>query len=658
MKKLFFKKAVILLPTVLLLLFILLFVSYAQAADKNWSIDPGSTVSGSGSGGSDFGSWSITGVPNNVRDDNIGTSYGGSCVTNGSSTKNCNFSYSSTVTFPQATNINRAEIVHSSNADGAAKISWTVSLNINGAWQDIMSGGNLGNNVTSSQTGSWSNVSAIQVTASGLSRASRPDLGSGSNHYTYELRAWSPVSLPTVDLKANDSRGSINITYNTAATLSWTSTDAASCTASGSWSGTKATSGSGSTGNLTSAKTYILTCSGPGGDSNPDSVTVNVSSPPPPPPPTHNVSGWAWSDMPDASDEIKNPTGGTVGRGAGWISLNNTNCDLNNDGFADSGSPSGCPAAGTPIANYGVDLDSVGNFSGYAWSEYMGWISFNAADVSGCPANAPAQPCAPKLDKTTGKVYGWARALAYQDSQAGGWDGWIHLRGFAQNNSEYGISVAGVLGSNCSWDGWAWGGDVLGWIHFKSSNFGATGGGSACATTFAINSCSASPATVKAGETTIWSASLTNGDGTETYSWSGNAPLNGLTGNPVPVAYTTIGTKTGSVTVSKIGQDSQSKSCSVSVTVNPGITSFTATPSTISAGDSSTLSWTTTGFADNQCKIDQGVGNIDANGSKPVSPSNSTTYTLDCDDHRGNTDSRQTTVTVTNKTPTFIEIKP
>jgi hypothetical protein len=84
---------------------------------------------------------------------------------------------------------------------------------------------------------------------------------------------------PTVDLKANSSDGPITVPYNTAATLSWTSSNAASCTASGAWSGTKATSGSESTGNITSSKTYTLTCTGPGGSAF-DSVTVNVSAPP------------------------------------------------------------------------------------------------------------------------------------------------------------------------------------------------------------------------------------------------------------------------------------------------------------------------------------------------------------------------------------------
>jgi len=87
---------------------------------------------------------------------------------------------------------------------------------------------------------------------------------------------YKACSAPTVDIKANNSDGPVSISYNTAANLTWTSANANSCTASGGWSGTKATSGSESTGNLISSKTYTITCTGTGG-SDSDSVTVNVS---------------------------------------------------------------------------------------------------------------------------------------------------------------------------------------------------------------------------------------------------------------------------------------------------------------------------------------------------------------------------------------------
>lgn len=84
---------------------------------------------------------------------------------------------------------------------------------------------------------------------------------------------------PSVDLKANGSDGPVTITYNNFANLSWTSSNANSCTASGDWSGSKSISGSESTGNITASKYYTITCSGSsGGAVVSDSVWVTISS--------------------------------------------------------------------------------------------------------------------------------------------------------------------------------------------------------------------------------------------------------------------------------------------------------------------------------------------------------------------------------------------
>lgn len=74
------------------------------------------------------------------------------------------------------------------------------------------------------------------------------------------------------------------IDYNTPATLQWNTVDAVSCTgsgtfASGDWLGTRNTSGPFTTVNLTQARTYILSCTGPGGTTQAAPVTINVSPP-------------------------------------------------------------------------------------------------------------------------------------------------------------------------------------------------------------------------------------------------------------------------------------------------------------------------------------------------------------------------------------------
>jgi hypothetical protein len=91
-------------------------------------------------------------------------------------------------------------------------------------------------------------------------------------------------------------------------------------------------------------------------------------------------------------------------------------------------------------------------------------------------------------------------------------------------------------------------------------------------------------------------------------------------------------------------------SSQVSITVTPApqaaqIASFAASPASIVEGGSSTLSWTAT--VGTGCSINQGVGSVGLTGSRSVSPSVTTTYTLTClGSNGGASSSRQATVTV------------
>ena len=180
-----------------------------------------------------------------------------------------------------------------------------------------------------------------------------------------------------------------------------------------------------------------------------------------------NVSGWAWSET------------------IGWISFNSTDCDADGDGFSD-GTPPGCPPSGTTIADYGVVVsDTTGDFSGYAWSETIGWISFNRSETNtppGPPYNG-AQTFTAKLNLSTNEVSGWARALvACEDNlwdgvkctgsgagdSAGGWDGWIKLRNLGA--VPYGVSWNPATQEL---EGWAWGSEVVGWLSFNCLDVGA-----------------------------------------------------------------------------------------------------------------------------------------------------------------------------------------
>ncbi len=84
-----------------------------------------------------------------------------------------------------------------------------------------------------------------------------------------------PTSAPTVSLSAS----AASVTVGGSTTLTWSSTSATSCTASGGWSGARAVSGSELVGNITAATTYSLSCSGAGGTSPVSSVTVTINPP-------------------------------------------------------------------------------------------------------------------------------------------------------------------------------------------------------------------------------------------------------------------------------------------------------------------------------------------------------------------------------------------
>jgi hypothetical protein len=73
--------------------------------------------------------------------------------------------------------------------------------------------------------------------------------------------AIAAAGAPTVQLSASPP----GVAPGTATTLTWSTTDATDCTASGAWSGPKGSSGSESTGNLNQDQTYELSCTGPGG---------------------------------------------------------------------------------------------------------------------------------------------------------------------------------------------------------------------------------------------------------------------------------------------------------------------------------------------------------------------------------------------------------
>ena len=91
------------------------------------------------------------------------------------------------------------------------------------------------------------------------------------NVYFFKLSSGS-TPAPTVTLTSSAS----SVAYGGNATLTWSSTNATSCTASDAWTGAKAVSDSQNLTSMTTSGTYTLTCSGAGGSAaQSTSIAVN-----------------------------------------------------------------------------------------------------------------------------------------------------------------------------------------------------------------------------------------------------------------------------------------------------------------------------------------------------------------------------------------------
>ncbi len=120
------------------------------------------------------------------------------------------------------------------------------------------------------------------------------------------------------------------------------------------------------------------------------------------------------------------------------------------------------------------------------------------------------------------------------------------------------------------------------------------------------------------------------------------APASGGSVQVSPTADTTY-----TLTVTDPNDVTSTAQLTVTVADAPAVTSFTATPATITVGQSATLQWAATGDAIT-ASIDQGVGTVSpaTGGSTTVSPTATTTYTITVTDSNGVSAQADATVTV------------
>lgn len=154
-----------------------------------------------------------------------------------------------------------------------------------------------------------------------------------------------------------------------------------------------------------------------------------------------NVYGWAWNDT------------------VNWISFNSAGCDVDENGYVDSGN-CGSDNASVSVVSYGVDVAEDGTMRGEAWSEAVGYIQFNP------PGPYPDGTKSATLDIQSRDVTGWARICSLSNDpvncSGGNGMGWISM---STTTGDYGVE----LDEENTFKGYAWSDDI-GWISFGSIN--------------------------------------------------------------------------------------------------------------------------------------------------------------------------------------------
>jgi hypothetical protein len=153
-------------------------------------------------------------------------------------------------------------------------------------------------------------------------------------------------------------------------------------------------------------------------------------------PVTYDVTGQAFSDMPDSADQGKTPDNHYGGRGLGYINMKGS--------------------------NYAVTLNpTTGAFGGYGWSEFGGYVEFAPVGLAG----ASIVPSCLNIKTNECPVSGYIRYVSHTDPQSGGWDGQVKMSDPSWTNGvKLGKEIAGVRAMS----GYAWGGDVVGWVDFSN----------------------------------------------------------------------------------------------------------------------------------------------------------------------------------------------
>lgn len=485
------------------------------------------------------------------------------------------------------------------------------------------------NNPTScTASGDWSGVKSTSGPASTGALTSAKTYtytltcqnSAGSGFATATVKAENPpADVPIVTIAANPAGP---IAPGASTTLSWTATNSpTSCTASGDWSGAKSASGSQSSGALSTIKTYqfTITCSNSAGGTF-DTAAVQVIP-----------------SIPDVSLSVS-PTNMYVGSSA-TLSWSSTN------------SPTGCTAGGSwsgAKAGSGSQSTGVINSAGtYSYSLYCtnqgGTSAVRTATLNVTLPPAPVVSLSANPISTTvggSANLSWSATNSPTSCTASGdWTG---------TKSSSGTASTGALATVKTYS-----------YSLQCSN---AGGSDTASTSVSVSSgttssppvvsITASPTTIGTGSSSslTWSATNSPTSCTASGSWSGSKSASGSQSTG---AIGAAGTYTYTLSCSN-SAGSGSASATVTAITPPGIT-ISVSPTSITTGSSSTITWSATGSPGSCTATGSWTGSKAASGSQSsgtMSTAGTFIYTLSCT-NGGGTTSNSATLTVSDPAPVY-----
>jgi len=405
----------------------------------------------------------------------------------------------------------------------------------------------------------------------------------------------NPNPVPTVTLTASP----VSVGVGSSAVLSWSSTNATSCVASGGWTSNQNLSGSiFVTPTVTTA--YTLTCSGLGGSAT-KSVTVTVL-----PKPIVTLSA-ALSSVPAGQSTTLT-----------WSSINTTSCTA-------SGAWTGTK---TTAGSATVVVNATGTYT--LTCTGAGGSASQAVTISAIPLPTVTITATPStIAVGQSSTLTWSSTNATACTTSGGWAGIT-----ATSGSFVVAPISGILTYNITCTG-----------------LGGSASQSATVTVLPVPtlslSASASSVAVGQGVTLTWSS--TNATAcTASGAWSSQQPTSGS-------AIVTVNAS-GTYTLTCTGAGgSASQSVTISATPIP-TTSLSASPTSVGTAQPFTLSWSSTNAT--ACFASGGwVGAQPISGNITISPKFTDIYTLTCTGAGGSV-SQSVTVTVVPPTTMSFSASP